>query len=152
VLQRAHNGAIAIYCTAGALGKCIRWGYRPWAVRDGVALRPYWQACVRMVQADYCGDDRPTTRDGMQISIYDPLGINPRGGGLEFPFEAAWDADGARCVAHPRLPQNITLDALEAACPRLAGHLGASCTESAARRLGQPLLFNASRGDGVPGD
>ena len=151
VLQRAPGGAIAIYCTAGALGKCIRWGYRPWAMRDGVALRPYWQACARMVQADYCGDDRPTTRDGMQISVYDALGINPRGEGLEYGFEAAWDADGALCVAHPRVPRNITLEELASACPRLAGRLGPSCTEGAARHLGHPLLVNGSRGDGIPG-
>jgi hypothetical protein len=150
ILQGAPGGAIAIYCTAGARGKCIRLGYRPWAQWNGAPLEPYWRACVRMVQADYCGDDRPTTLDGMPISIYDTLGINPRGDGLQNAFEAAWDADGALCVAHPRVPQNITLKELAVACPRLAGRLGTGCTEGAAKRLGQALLFNASRGDGVP--
>ncbi len=36
VLQPGPDGAIAVLCTAGAQGKCIRLGYRPWAVRDGV--------------------------------------------------------------------------------------------------------------------
>jgi hypothetical protein len=53
-------------------------------------------------------------------------------------------------MAHPRVPQNITLEALGAECPRLADRLGAACTEETASRLGRPLLFNASRGDGVP--
>jgi hypothetical protein len=53
-------------------------------------------------------------------------------------------------VAHPRVPQNITLETLGAECPKLAGRLGGACTEEAASRLGRPLLFNASRGDGVP--
>lgn len=149
VLQPGEDGALRIFCTAGALGKCIRRGYRPWAMQDGVALKPYWQACVRMVRADYCGNDQSTTLDGMQISIYDALGVNPRGEGLEFAFEAAWDANGAICVAHPRVPENVTLEELGSACPRLAGRLGAGCTAQAARRMGNPLLFNGSRGEGA---
>jgi hypothetical protein len=150
MLQPGPGGTITIFCTAGAKGKCIRWGYRPWAERDGVSLEPYWRACVRMVRADYCGDDSPTTLDGMLISIYDTLGIQQRDEALDFTFEAAWDAQGALCAAHPRVPQNITLEALATACPRLAGRLGSACTEVAARHFGTPLLYNASRGDGVP--
>ena len=154
VLQPSPDGDISIFCTAGAKGKCIRLGYRPWAEHDGVPLAPYWAACIHMIRADYCGDDRPTTRDGMLISIYDDLGIQERVGaeetGAGFPFEAAWDEKGAICVAHPRVPQNLTLEALGAECPRLADHLGTTCTEEAASRLGRPLLFNASRGDGLP--
>lgn len=150
VLQPAAGGRIAIFCTAGALGKCVRFGYRPWASRDGVPLEPFWQACTRMVRADYCGDNRPTTRDGMLIDIYDRLGIQVREGAPGLDFEAAWDARGAVCVAHPRVPQNIDLRTLGERCPRLAGRLGADCDEDAARRLGAPLIFNASRGDGVP--
>jgi ADYC domain len=150
VLQPRPGGSIVIFCTAGARGKCIRMGYRPWAARDGVPLAPYWEACIKLIRADYCGDDQPMTLDGMLISIYDTLGIQQRDNRPDFAFEAAWDARGALCVAHPRVPQNITLDALAAACPRLADHLGAGCTEAAAKRLGTPLLYNASRGDGVP--
>jgi hypothetical protein len=154
VLQPRPDGAITILCTAGAAGKCIRLGYRPWAEQGGVPLAPYWNACIHMIRADYCGDNRPTTRDGMLINLYDSLGIQsrvmpPETGG-DFPFEAAWDAEGVLCVAHPRVPQNISLEALAADCLRLAAHLGAACTEEAASRLGRPLLFNASRGDGVP--
>jgi hypothetical protein len=150
VLQPSPGGRIAIFCTAGALGKCIRFGYRPWATRDGVSLEPYWQACTRMVRADYCGDNRPTTRDGMLIDVYDTLGIQTREGAPGLTFEAAWAADGALCVAHPRVPQNIDLRMIASWCPRLAPRLGPACTEATARRHGAALLFNASRGDGVP--
>ena len=69
-------------------------GYRPWAVRDGVPLAPYWEACIKLIRADYCGDARPTTLDGMLISIYDTIGIQQPDHGPDFTFEAAWDAQG----------------------------------------------------------
>lgn len=103
-----------------------------------------------MVRADYCGDEQPTTRDGMLIDLWDEAGVQERAGRQDFSFEAAWGAEGAICVAHPRVPQNVTLEALEKACPRLSGRLGPACTPDAARRWGRPLLFNDSRGDGLP--
>lgn len=154
VLLPQSDGAILINCTAGARGKCIRLGYRPWAVRDGVPLEAYWNACIHMIRADYCGDNRPATRDGMLINIYDNLSIQQRAAppepGADFPFEAAWDEQGAICVAHPRVPQKFSLEALAAECPRLSDHLGPGCTEAEAQSLGTPLVFNASRSDGVP--
>jgi hypothetical protein len=150
ILQPVADGRIAIFCTGGALGKCIRMGYRPWAVRDGVALGPYWRACVKMIRADYCGDDQPTTLNNMLIDLYDRLGIQKPGANAELTFESAWDEDGAICVAHPRVPQNVTLEALAGNCPRLVDRLGTICTKEAAAGLGTPLIFNASRGDGIP--
>lgn len=150
ILQPSADGRIAILCTAGALGKCIRLGYRPWGMRDGVALDGYWRACVKMIRADYCGDDQPTTRDNMLIDLYDRLGIHTAEPMPGLTFEAAWDATGALCVAHPRVPQKIALEVLARNCPRLAGRLGPVCTEGAASDYGTPLIFNASRGDGVP--
>jgi hypothetical protein len=152
VLQPGVDGGIAFWCTAGALAKCIRFGYRPWERRaDGEPMAPYHRACVKMVRADYCGDEQPTTRNGMAIDVYDRLDIQRPEGGAGFSFEAAWDENGAICVAHPRVPQNVTLEALAEACPRLRGRLGPDCTRERAGQLGQPLLFNASRGDGIPG-
>src|SRR5688572_27981210 len=38
-----------IVCSAGARGKCARFGYRPWAeAADGTSLRDVFNACVRM--------------------------------------------------------------------------------------------------------
>src|SRR3954469_4612754 len=48
-------GSFAITCTAGAIGKCVRFGYKPWAAGpDGSSMWDLHQACVRMVRADYC--------------------------------------------------------------------------------------------------
>ena len=151
VLTQGEAGAVVIWCTAGVLAKCVRWGYAPWETGpDGRPLAPYHRACLQMGRAAYADTDSPTTRDGMLIDFWDDLGINTRGG--DMPFEAAWDEQGAICVAHPRVPQKITLAELEAQAPRLAGRTGAGCTAEAAKAMGKPLLFNASRGDGIPGD
>jgi hypothetical protein len=101
------------------------------------------------VRADYCGDEQPTTRDGMLIELHDDLGIQTREDQADLHFEAAWGPGGAICVAHTRVPQKATLDALARDCPRLAGHLGPACTEASAP---EALIFNASRGDGIPED
>jgi len=103
-----------------------------------------------MVRADYCGDDQPTTRDDMLIDYYDRLGIAGRDDRPGLNFEAAWDENGAVCVAHPRVPQNMTLERLAETCPRLRGRLGPACTEETADQFGTPLLMNASRGNGLP--
>lgn len=147
ILQPGPDGTIAILCTAGALAKCIRFGYRPWAVAPGgQPLAPYWRACVHMVRADYCGDDQPTTRDNMLIDVFDRIGVQIAApGDTGVSFEAAWGESGAVCVAHPRVPQNISLVRLAAQCPRLRGHLGPGCTAAAGA-----LIYNASRGDGLP--
>jgi hypothetical protein len=151
VLTQSEGGAVVIWCTAGVLAKCVRWGYAPWETApDGRSLAPYHRACLQMGRAAYAGPDSPTTRDGMLIDIWDDAGINTPGG--DMPFEAAWDEDGALCVAHTRVPQNMTLETLAATVPRLAGRTGAGCTAEAALAMGRPLLFNASRGDGIPGD
>jgi len=46
-------------------------------------------------------------------------------------FEAGWNADGAVCVAHSRIPENITLAKLKTYCPQLAAI--STCDEGAAR-------------------
>ena len=70
------RGGFDLICTSGAVGKCIRWGYRPWEERPGgPSLRALHQACTRMVRADYGGDGQATTRDGMMIDLYDRFGI-----------------------------------------------------------------------------
>jgi hypothetical protein len=43
-----------------------------------------------------------------------------------------------------RVKENVSLDRLAAACPRLKHHLGEACTEAQARALGA-WLFNRSR-------
>jgi ADYC domain len=66
----------SITCTAGAQGKCVRFGYKPWrTLPNGRPLEPYFQACTRLVRADYCGNGEGHTRDGTPIDIFDRVGI-----------------------------------------------------------------------------
>ena len=152
--RRVSESGFTLICASGAIGKCVRFGYKPWKTTgDGASLALYHAACVRAVRADYCGTGG-TTRDGQPIDIYDTLGIQHRDPGRSdaaMPFEAAFSQAGAVCVAHPRVPENMTLDALAAACPRLAGRLGPrACRESEAAdgRYGTPMIFIRSPLDG----
>lgn len=140
-----RNGGFTFTCTSGAEGKCVLMGYRPWETRDGVPLQDLHRACIHMLRADYGGDDRPTTRDGTLVDIYDRFDIQVSEPNPSLSFEAAWGPDGALCVAHPRIPENVSLTALAERYPRLAGHLGPeSCTEAAMRADPRALLFNRS--------
>jgi hypothetical protein len=148
--QHLSDAGYTLTCSDGAQGKCVRFGYKPWKIlANGTRLSAYHQACVRLVRADYCGG-HGTTRDGMLIDLYDDLGIqkpDPKAADAGLRFEAAWSEAGALCVAHTRVPENITLEQLAAACPRLTGKLGqATCTEVRARDLpGPALMYNHSR-------
>ncbi len=139
VYHPAHLGLL-ITCTGGAEGKCVRFGYKPWgATREGVALLPYYQACVRLVRADYGGDGEGHTRNGTPIDIFDHIGVQPDEPAPGMTFEAAFGPDGALCVAHPRLPDVVTLSELSARYPRLAG-AGEACSEDS-----KAILFVRSR-------
>jgi ADYC domain len=145
--RRVSETGLTLTCVSGAIGKCVRFGYKLWkSAPNGVALAPYHAACVKAVRADYCGD-RGTTRNGQPIDIYDALSIERRAAERSdeaFPFEAAFSPSGALCVAHTRVPQNMTLDGLAQSCPRLAGHLGdAACREenAVAGRYGAAMIF-----------
>lgn len=143
MLHASSGNAFELVCTAGPQGKCVRFGYAPWRqAPDGRSMRDWFNACVRMMRGDYCGDGRPYTRDGTWIDIYDRIGVQKSDNDPTLRFEAVWGPEGAVCVAHPRLPDIISLDGLAAACPRLVGHLGpADCSENAA----DGLIVNRSR-------
>src|SRR5262249_45810954 len=130
VLEAAGPGAVDLTCTAGAQGKCVRFGYLPW---QDAAMRDLYNACVHMVRADYCGDGVGTTRNGMLIDLYDDAGIQLSDNDPALEFEAGWSPAGAVCVRHTRVPEHMTLEALPPACPHLAGRLGPECSEAAAR-------------------
>ena len=143
----AAPGSFFITCTSGAIGKCVRLGYRPWRTGpDGRPLRDLHQACVRAVRADYCGDGRAHTRDGTPVDLYDGGGIQRDEPAPGMRFEAAWGADGAVCVARPRRPELTPPEALEGLCPaRLAGRTGAAaCREDGVRGLPGVLMLTRS--------
>jgi len=143
-LVPAEPGVFHLVCTGGALGKCVRFGYRPWADGpDGRNLLAAYNACVRMVRADYGGAGDGTTRTGMRIDYYDSLGLNRHEGDPIDSFEAGWGPDGAVCVHHVRVRENTSLAALEDKYPQLRGRTGAVCTEAFARARGA-VVFNRS--------
>jgi ADYC domain len=130
--------AFSITCASGAVGKCVRFGYRPWAK---AADRPLWdhhQACVRMLRADYGGDGIPHTRDGTLIDLFDGIGIQqPSTGEARLSFEAAWGPDGAVCVQRTRISELVALEALKEKYPRLTSNV--DCSEAT-----PALLWNRS--------
>jgi len=140
-LMPAEAGAFEFTCTGGARGKCVRFGYRPW---ESAAAADLFNACVRMVRADYCGDGTATTKDGMLIDVYDDLGIQARDGTPGSGFEAGWTAEGAACVRHVRVKESTSPASLVAACPWLKDRVGETCSEEKARSLGA-RLFNWSK-------
>ena len=154
-LGAGEPGSFELACTAGAMGKCVRFGYHPWQTRDlpqpvshhdgepVPSQLDLFNACIRMVRADYGGDGTGTTRNGMLIDLYDDYGIQAPDLDHRMTFEAGWTQDGAVCVNHPRVKENISLGEIAARWRRPAGRTGASCTEEAARSLGA-LLFNRS--------
>ena len=75
-MREAAPGVFELVCSAGAQGKCVRFGYRPWAgTPDGTPLRAMYNACVHMVRGDYAGENSPKTRNGMLIDIFDSWNI-----------------------------------------------------------------------------
>jgi ADYC domain-containing protein len=132
-------------CTAGAEGKCVRYGYGPWNQQDPLSLDRY-NACIRMVRADYGGMGEGTTRNGMPIDVYDVANINspePAAKSANMQFEAGWTENGAVCVNHVRVAENISLEKIEKRWPRLTGLTGSICTEEFARSHGA-LILNRS--------
>jgi ADYC domain len=138
----AVPGKILFTCTGGAEGKCIRFGYKPWGRGpNNISLAPYYQTCVRLIRADYCGDGTGHTRNGTPIDIFDRIGIQGDETAPGMSFEAAWGPSGAVCVRHTRLPNVLGMEALVAQCPHIANATGETCDESA-----HALLFNRSFG------
>lgn len=105
-------------CTSGVMGKCYRWGYRPWV---NASFWDHHQTCTRMARADYCGDGYSWTKDGTTINFSDRMATPVQkmsddaayteDGG--FFFEAGWGTSGARCLSHYRwydLPEGFAAD------------------------------------------
>ena len=136
---------LELSCTAGAIAKCVRFGYHRWgAATDGASLAPLHAACVHLVRGDYGGGDRPWTKNGMRIDVYDDHGVQAPDNSPDDVFEAGWSPAGAVCIHHVRVQENTTLGELEALYPALRGRTGAVCTEQFARAHGA-IVFNRSK-------
>lgn len=107
--RHEEPGKFTFACENGAIAKCIHWGYKPWATKDGQPLTDMHQACTRMARADYCGNGRSHTRQDNVIDMYDSLGLQARTTQAstnwvpeKASFEAAWSPEGATCLARTR--------------------------------------------------
>jgi hypothetical protein len=116
------KGQFTFACENGAIAKCVDWGYKPWAKKDGRSLGDLHQACTRMARADYCGDGRSHTREDSTIDMYDGLQLLTRTtqaskawDPARASFEAAWTPDGAACLARTRDGQAV--ETVLAQCP-----------------------------------
>jgi hypothetical protein len=115
-------GRFTFACENGAIAKCIDWGYKPWAEKNGRSLAELHQACTRMARADYCGDGRSHTREDSPIDMYDGLEVLTRTTEAttgwdpeQASFEAAWGPEGALCLARTRGEQAV--ETILAQCP-----------------------------------
>ncbi|MDC0722326.1 ADYC domain-containing protein [Nannocystis bainbridge] len=98
--------AITFACKDGGLAKCVLFGYRPWASKNGTSLADYHQACTRMLRADYCGDGQSHTLLGTPIHVLDQIGIQNVDPNKPYVVEAEWGPNGAVCLnpSNSRLP------------------------------------------------
>jgi hypothetical protein len=139
-----EGDGFALSCTTGALAKCLRMGYEPWhSGLNGRRMRAAFQACLRMVRADYGGDGTPHTQTGHRIDVFDDLGVQKADRLPGQRFEAGWGPQGAVCVHHLRVATSFTLADVQARYPALQGQTGTICTEAHARSRGA-LIFNRS--------
>jgi hypothetical protein len=86
-------------CTRRDVATCLKQGYREDGAPEKLSL---FEACTRMMRADYCGKGDSYTKDGTFISVWDNRAVSTREKAEEMSFEAAWDEHGAVCVARPR--------------------------------------------------
>ncbi len=123
------NGKIAtrastiyIGCVSGGVGKAGLWGYP----RHLVGAKDF-EAAVRMVRADYCGNGVSFTVPGNPVEILDTWGYNT------FPLpkavtEAIWDTKGAACVEMPRHTVDWpSAKSVQEACAVMGARVPATC-------------------------
>lgn len=82
----------------GAITKCVRT-----FLLDPQDLGDAFQACIRMVRADYCGDGTPHTFLGTEVGVSTPHDPMTQPECTQHGcFEASWSRHGAVCVARTR--------------------------------------------------
>lgn len=92
----ARADTLYLGCHKGAVGKAGTWGYLPWEL----GLDDF-EAVVRVVRADYCGDGTSYTHPGAAVTLADVWGVNSFAAQAG-PTEAVWGPDGALCLGAPR--------------------------------------------------
>jgi len=117
-------------CKDGAGFKCALFGYPA-----GTPASPLWgvhQACMQMVEADYCARGIANTRIGTSIQFYDNAGVYQVPDGAQLPimtiadwppnvedyyFEAAFQPSHTRAVCNARARWPLITDSCVGAIP-----------------------------------
>lgn len=86
-------------CTRRDVATCLKQRYREDGPPEKLSL---FEACTRMMRADYCGDGVSYTNDGTFISIWDNREVSDKQEATPMVFEAAWGEHGAVCLSRPR--------------------------------------------------
>jgi uncharacterized protein YjbI with pentapeptide repeats len=132
------SSSITFGCRGAVLAKCAELGYKPWAQSGSTALRPYHQACTRMMRADYCGDGTPHTVTGTPINLYDNLSI--QSDSESWPIEAEWTDAGARFVTTTAADMRYQL--LGGSAPACLSSLASSSAGNTSHFASGTLLMN----------
>ncbi len=128
------SSVITFACVGSTLAKCVDLGYQPWkTVKECTSkvscqtrsLRPFHQACTRMLRADYCGDGTPHTVSNVPVNMWDNFKVQKQAHvGDDWKLEAEWTSEGAVCINELRYdPDSATSDYVAERCP---GRLSAS--------------------------
>jgi hypothetical protein len=121
----SRQNTLYLACVSGAIGKAVHWGYAPWDI--GV---PEFEASVRVVRADYCGDGSSFTQAGTSLQLEDIWGVNSFGSASQ-ATEALWGANGALCLGTPRLGGQSPITCGGVALPVCASNASLASTPGA---------------------
>ncbi len=121
----SRPGTLYLACVSGALGKAVNWGYRPWQL--GVAD---FEAMVRVVRADYCGNGVSWTTPGTTMQMKDMWSIS-NFANTSAANEALWDDGGALCVSTPRSTSTTAVTCGGVALPTCAANISLAGNPSA---------------------
>ncbi len=100
-VMTTRNNTLYLACTSGAVGKAAQWGYAPWAL--GV---DDFEATVRAVRADYCGDGVSWTAPGTPVQLKDVWATN-NFATAGAATESLWSDSGAMCLGTPRVAGTV---------------------------------------------
>jgi hypothetical protein len=126
-------------CAHRHVATCLKQGYLDSSdSNDRMAL---FEACTRMMRADYCGDGGSYTKDGTFISVWDNRDIATEIHREPLVFEAAWNKNGMVCSARPRWNEK----AIRAPkCLQSKSRPICNSAKEAAALSKDPLVFNDS--------
>lgn len=124
-------------CTRHGAAECIQKGYLDDSKSADTAS--LFEACIRMMRADYCGDGVSHTEDGTFVIMYDNRNIVAREALEPLEFEAAWSSKGLVCGARTRWG-----DAKIPSCFQTSPMPLCSAEDALQHSPEEPLLFNDS--------